>query len=63
MSFNRFRFYDKLQRSATTLLFGTTVVGAVFITANVYTNWVEKQRLQSEVSTQRWQAVRTLYGP
>ncbi|KAJ2785214.1 hypothetical protein H4R18_000665 [Coemansia javaensis] len=49
MTFNRFRVYDVLQRSVSTFLFATTVVGTVFIGANVYNNWVEKKRLRHEV--------------
>ncbi|KAJ1731851.1 hypothetical protein LPJ61_002332 [Coemansia biformis] len=50
MAFNRFRIYDVLQKSLVTFLFGTTIVGGVFVTANVYNNWVEKRRLQSELA-------------
>ncbi|KAI7832005.1 hypothetical protein BX661DRAFT_86674 [Kickxella alabastrina] len=49
MSFNRFRVYDLMQKSMSTLLFATTVAGSGFIGLNVYNNWVEKQKLQKEV--------------
>ncbi|KAJ2721459.1 hypothetical protein GGI07_003972 [Coemansia sp. Benny D115] len=53
MSFNRFRFYDLVQRSVSTVLFTTTVLGMGFIGINVYNNWVEKQKLENELSLKR----------
>ncbi|KAJ1958214.1 hypothetical protein EC988_000435 [Linderina pennispora] len=52
MSINRFRFYDLMQKSISTALFATTVAGTLFIGLNVYNNWVEKNKLLQEVSTQ-----------
>ncbi|KAJ1891245.1 hypothetical protein LPJ66_007033 [Kickxella alabastrina] len=53
MSFNRFRVYDLMQKSMSTLLFATTVAGSGFIGLNVYNNWVEKQKLQKEMAYKR----------
>ncbi|KAJ2636301.1 hypothetical protein GGF40_003082 [Coemansia sp. RSA 1286] len=53
MGFNRFRFYDIMQKSFSTMLFATTVAGSIFIGLNVYNNWVEKQKLQKEASIAR----------
>ncbi|KAJ2657530.1 hypothetical protein IW148_005117 [Coemansia sp. RSA 1199] len=50
MAFNRFRIYDKVQRTITTSLLGVTILGTLFISANVYTNWAEKKRLRLEAS-------------
>ncbi|KAJ1790526.1 hypothetical protein LPJ67_002124 [Coemansia sp. RSA 1938] len=50
MAFNRFRIYDKVQRTITTSLLGVTVLGTLFISANVYMNWAEKKRLRLEAS-------------
>ncbi|KAJ1646718.1 hypothetical protein LPJ64_001832 [Coemansia asiatica] len=56
MSFNRFRFYDIMQKSFSTVLLATTVAGSIFIGVNVYNNWVEKQKLQKEMSYHRMTA-------
>ncbi|KAJ2687555.1 hypothetical protein IWW39_002850 [Coemansia spiralis] len=48
MAFNRYRVYDIVQRSLSTILLGTTFVGGAFITANVYNNYVQKKKLQQE---------------
>ncbi|KAI9500670.1 hypothetical protein GGI25_004527 [Coemansia spiralis] len=50
---NRFRIYDVVQKSLSTALFVTTVLGSGFIGINVYNNWVEKQKLQAELSYKR----------
>ncbi|KAJ1664067.1 hypothetical protein EV178_004438 [Coemansia sp. RSA 1646] len=50
MSFNRYRIYDIVQRTIAAGLFVTTICGGAFIGLNVYNNWVEKQKLQAEIS-------------
>ncbi|KAJ2001814.1 hypothetical protein GGI04_002082 [Coemansia thaxteri] len=50
MSFNRFRVYDLVQRSLSTVLFVTTCAGGVFIGVNVYNNHKEKQKMQKELA-------------
>ncbi|KAJ2048465.1 hypothetical protein H4S04_003815 [Coemansia sp. S16] len=50
MAINRYRVYDIVQRSLSTVLFGTTFIGGAFIGVNVYQNYVQKQKLQKEAS-------------
>ncbi|KAJ2060019.1 hypothetical protein GGI17_004048 [Coemansia sp. S146] len=40
MAINRYRVYDILQRSLSTVLFGTTFIGGAFIGVNVYNNYL-----------------------
>ncbi|KAJ2093857.1 hypothetical protein GGI09_002792 [Coemansia sp. S100] len=50
MAINRYRVYDIVQRSLSTVLFGTTFIGGAFIGVNVYQNYVQKQKLQKELA-------------
>ncbi|KAJ2751079.1 hypothetical protein GGI19_004716 [Coemansia pectinata] len=50
MAINRYRVYDIVQRSLSTVLFGTTFIGGAFIGVNVYNNYVQKQKLQKELA-------------